>query len=352
MKIDKSEIAGKLAMLRKTIPSKTDIECLRGVLVTDRTMTATNLNTTLQTTIDCDPAERFILPIKAIEMIESLPEGVIEIQAEKDNTLFIRSGSIRNRIATYPADDFPAVDILEGAEAVGIESDRLQDAINTVLYAVATTSPRPAATGLLFEGDGKNLNLVALDGYRVAWAKIPYTSEFRMIVPRAAVQTLLTLGLSGTVNIRYNRRAAIFEVSDYTFYSRLLEGEYPEYKKVFPEHKNSVLIDRRAMMESIRRATICLEEKSRPMVVLDIDDNELLLSTKSGIGDYSEALRLEAPAEQKVKIGFNGRYLQDCFKSYDGEVVECFFGTGNQPMVVDDGEIKSLVLPVRLSGAN
>lgn len=350
MKIDKSEIAGKLAMLRKTIPSKTDIECLRGVLVTDRTMTATNLNTTLQTTIDCDPAERFILPIKAIEMIESLPEGVVEIQAEKDNTLFIRSGSIRNRIATYPADDFPAVDILEGAEAVGIESDRLQDAINTVLYAVATTSPRPAATGLLFEGDGENLNLVALDGYRVAWAKIPYTNEFRMIVPRASVQTLLTLGLTGTVNIRYNRKAAVFEVADFTFFSRLLDGEYPDYKKVFPEYKNSVLLDRKAMMESIRRATICLEEKTRPMVILDIGGSELTLSTKSGIGDYYETLRMESAAEQSVKIGFNGRYLQDCFKSYSGPVVECFFGNGDQPMVIDDGEIKSLVLPVRLSG--
>lgn len=352
MRIDKSEIAGKLAMLRKTIPSKTDIEFLRGVLVKDGTMTANNLTTALQTPIDSGSDEAFILPLKAIDMIESLPDGEVEIRAEKGNTLFIRSGSIKNRLSTYPADDFPAVDTLESEFHVGIESNRLQTAINTVLYAVATVSTKPVVTGLLFEGDGTNLNLVALDGYRVAWAKIPYTTEFRMIVPRASVQMLLTLGLSGTVNIRYNRRAAVFEVSDYTFYSRLLEGEYPEYKKVFPEHKNSVLIDREAMMESIRRATICLEEKTRPMVVLDINDNELLLSTKSGIGDYSEALRLEAPAEQKVKIGFNGRYLQDCFKSYDGEVVECFFGTGNQPMVVDDGEIKSLVLPVRLSGAN
>lgn len=350
MKIDKSEIAGKLAILRKAIPSKTDIECLRGVLVTDCTMTATNLSTTLQTTIDCDPKERFILPLKAIEMIESLPEGMVEVQVKKDNTLFIRSGSIKNRISTYPADDFPAVDTLESAQQVGIESDRLQDAINTVLYAVATESTRPAATGLLFDGDGENLNLVALDGYRVAWAKIPYATEFRMIVPRASVQTLLTLGLTGMVNIRYNHKAAVFEVADFTFYSRLLDGEYPDYKKVFPEHKCSVLLDRKAMMESIRRATICLEEKARPMVILDIEENELTLSTKSGIGDYSETLRLESKAEQSVKIGFNGRYLQDCFKSYDGAVVECFFGTGNQPMVVDDGEIKSLVLPVRLAG--
>lgn len=348
MKIDKSEIASKLANLRKVIPSKTDIECMRGVLVKNRTMTATNLLTTLQTSIECGPQECFILPLRAIDMIESLPDGMIEIQAESDNALLIRSGTTKSRIATYPVENFPEVDSLEDAEQVGIESDRLQDAINTILYAVATTSRCPAATGLLFEGDGMNLNLVAMDGYRMAWAQIPYSRELRMIVPRASVQMLLTLGLTGMVNIRYNQRAAVFEVADFVFYSRLLDGEYPKYREAFPGYTDSVLIDRKAMMESLRRAAICLEDKTRPMVVLDIGGEELTLSTKSGVGDYTETLRLEAPAEKGVKIGFNGRYLQECFKSYSSPVVECFFGSSHQPMVVDDGEIKSLVLPVRM----
>lgn len=348
MKINKSEIASKLAMLRKVIPSKTDIECMRGVLVKDCTMTATNLITTLQTSVDCAPQECFILPLRAIDMIESLPEGTVEIQVEKADTLLIRSGSIKNRITTYPVGDFPEVDTFEDSAQIGIESDRLQDAINTILYAVAATSSRPAVTGLLFEGDGQSLNLVAMDGYRMAWAQIPYSREFRMIVPRASVQMLLTLGLTGMVNIRYNRRAAMFDVADFTFYSRLLDGEYPKYREAFPGYTDSILIDRKAMMESLRRATICLDEKARPMVVLDISGDELTLSAKSGVGEYTETLQLEAPAEKGVKIGFNGRYLQECFKSYRSPVVECFFGSSNQPMVVDDGEIKSLVLPVRM----
>lgn len=351
MKIEKSEIAGKLSMLRKAIPSKTDIDCLRGVLISDGTMTATNLNTTIQTDIDCAQDERFILPLKAIEMIENLPDGVVDIQPAKDNTVFIRAGSIKNKVATHLADEFPEIDILESAQQIGIESERLQEAINTVLYAVATVSTRPTVTGLLFDGDGENLNLVALDGYRMAWASIPYKGEFRMIVPKASVQTLLTLGLTGNVNIRFTRRAAVFELSGYTFYSRLLEGEYPEYKRLFPAYKDSVLIDRRSMMESLRRAMICIDDKNRPMVVLDIDGEDLRLSTKSGVGDYSETLRLEGAAGHAVKIGFNARYLQECFKSYSGDVVECFFNGAGDAMVVDDGEVKSLVLPVRLSGA-
>lgn len=348
MKINRSEIAGKLAMLRKVIPSKTDIECMRGVLVKDCTMTATNLITTLQTSIDCAPQECFILPLRAIDMIESLPDDMVEIQVEKADTLLIRSSKIKNRVTTYPVADFPEVDTLEDSAQIGIESGRIQDAINTILYAVAATSSRPAATGLLFESDGQNLNLVALDGYRIAWAQIPYSRELRMIVPRSSVQMLLTLGLTGMVNIRYNQRAAVFEVADFVFYSRLLDGEYPKYREAFPGYTDSILIDRKAMMESLRRATICLDEKARPMVVLDISGDELTLSAKSSVGEYTETLRLEAPAEKNVKIGFNGRYLQECFKSYSSPVVECFFGNSNQPMVVDDGEIKSLVLPVRM----
>ena len=101
-------------------------------------------------------------------------------------------------------------------------------------------------------------------------------------------------------------------------------------------------------VESLRRAMICIDDKNRPMVVLDIDGEDLRLSTKSGVGDYSETLRLEGAAGHAVKIGFNGRYLQECFKSYSGDVVECFFNGAGDAMVVDDGEVKSLVLPVRL----
>lgn len=352
MRIDKSEIAGKLAMLKKVIPSKTSVECLRGILIKDCTMTANNLTTALQTPIECSPDEHFILPMKAIEMIESLPEGTVEIRGNaKEKTVHIQCGSIKNRVQSFDPGDFPGIDVLDKAESIGIESDKLEEAISTIMYAVAATATRPTVTGMMFEGDGTNLNLVAMDGFRLAWAQLPYATPCRMIVPKPAVQMLLSLGLNGQVNVRYSSRAAVFELEEYTFFCRLLEGEYPQYQTVFPKHKNSVLIDRRMMMESLRRAMICLEDRNRPLVKVSLSGNQMTLAAESGSGDYTETLNTESPADADLLIGFNGRYLQDCFKSYRTDVVECFFGGPHAPMVVDDGDIKSLVLPVRL-GAN
>lgn len=350
MKIYKGDITNKLAMLKKAIPPKADAECLRGVLVKDCMMTATNLAITIQTPIESEPEERFIIPVKGIEIIENLPDGMVEIQPVKEGQLLICSGKIKNKISTFDPDDYPEIAQISAEGKASIESEELRDAISTILYAVAQVAANPVATGMLFQGDGESLNLVAMDGYRVAWAKIPYPDKLNMVIPKATVQVLLGVGLGDRIQISFNDKMALFELGEYAVYSRLLEGSYPDYQRFFPDYKSSLLVGRKEIVDSVQRASICLAEKTRPLITLDIKegDGELTLSAKTGTDDYSEVLGLEAPAEQSLKIGFNGRYIQECLKSYDSELIELWFGTSNQPVVIDDGVIKSLVLPVRM----
>lgn len=352
MRIEKFEITSKLAMLKKVIPSKPSIECLRGVLVHNRTMTANNLTTAMQTTIDCDQEETFIIPIQAIAMIESMPDGEIEIKPEGDTQLSISAGAgkIKNRFSTYDPDNFPEWEGVENAQVIDLDGGEMQDAIKTIMYAVANNSPNVAATGMLFEADGENLNLVAMDGYRLAWAKIPYQAEFQMIIPKTSVQILLTLGMNDKVSVEFNRKTAEFHMNDYIFSSRLLDGKFVDYHRVFPKLTNSAIVDRRQALESIKRAMICLDEKNKPLLVTEISGSTMTLKAHSAIGEYTEQLNLGSLADEDVRIGFNARYLVDCLNSYDTDVLECYFGSSTTPMVVDDGNIKSMVLPVRLGG--
>lgn len=355
MKIDKSEIAGKLAKLKSIIPSKPSIECLKGVLVKNGTLTANNMEMALSTNVDCDVDEQFIIPQRAIEMIESLPDGEVEITAQssgsgESDTIVIRTETISNRFQSFPPQDYPDIPELESASKVGLDSEGLQESISSIMYAVGTVCNRPAMNGMLFEGDGECLNLVGCDGFRVAWAQLKYPEQIKMIVPRAAVNTLLGLGLSGRVDISYNKRSAIFATPEYAFFSRLLEGEFVDYRKTFPNHTNNVVIDRRSLLDSIKRSVICAEDKGRPQVILNLQDESMKITTRSALGEYAEDIHMDTSIDEAVRIAFNAKYLMDCIKSYRGVGLDCSFGGSNAPMVVDDGEIKSMVLPVRLSG--
>jgi DNA polymerase III, beta subunit len=355
MKIDKSEIAGKLAKLKSIIPSKPAIESMKGILVKNGTLTANNLEMALRTNVDCDADEQFIIPQRAIEMIESLPDGDVEITAQssangENDTIVIRTETISNRFQSFPPQDYPDIPELESASNVGVDSEGLLEAISSIMYSVGTTCNRPAMNGMLFEGDGENLNLVGCDGYRVAWAQLKYPEQIKMIVPRAAVNTFLGLGISGKVDISYNKRGAIFVTAEYAFYSRLLEGEFVDYRKTFPKHTNNVVIDRRSFLDSIKRSAICAEDKGRPQVIMDLQGESMKITTHSALGEYAEDLHMDTSIDEAVRIAFNARYLMDCIKSYRGVGLDCSFGGSSSPMVVDDGEIKSLVLPVRMSG--
>ena len=352
MKIEKSEIASKLAKLKSIIPAKPSIECLKGVLVKNGTLTAYNLEVALRCKVDCDQGEAYILPQRAIELIENLPDGEVEITSEEkgeSTAVIITTETIANRFQTFPAGDYPEIPEVDEGAHTSISSDSLQEVIGSIMYAAGVNCTKTQMNGLYFDGDGESLNLVTCDGYRIAWAKLPHTEQMKMIVPRATVQSLLSMGLSGSVSIRYDQRQAIFQTEEYIMYSRLLEGEFVNYRKAFPNHTNNVVIDRRSFLDSIKRASICGEEKSRPMVILELEADYMTIKTKSSLGEYVESLKMDSSIEEKVRISFNARYLLDCIKSYSCVGLSCSFGGTKMPMVVDDGDVKALVLPVRIS---
>ena len=172
MIIERSEIAEKLGKLKSVVPAKTEFEGIKGVLFKDNRLTAYNLELGVISPLKVETEEQFVLPARAIEMIENLPNGPMEITADEKNQVVIKTGGIKNKLLSTPADKFPEVEIVDDCiGSFSIKGGELFDAISAVLYAVPAQNTKPQMTGVLFDSHDGYLNIVGCDGYRMAWSR-------------------------------------------------------------------------------------------------------------------------------------------------------------------------------------
>lgn len=350
MYIDKSDLAPKLARLKTAVPPSKIENFAKGVLFRSNEIIAANESMTVITKIGVDADSSFIMPPRAVDMIESLPDGSILIHDCGEGKMLLEAGTIKNRFATVPVDEYPETDKMsEQCENITIAAGDLLDAISSVMYVVPNDSPKPQHCGVLFDAANGYLNLVSCDGYRCAWNKLPYDKEFKFIIPKVAAKCLLSLGITGDVEIMFDRKQALFKSSEYTVISRLLTGEFLDYTQVFPQScKANVEIDRGLLLDALRRANICIDQKSKRAVLLDFQEDVCAISVSGGDAQYSEDIPLEGDNSKPLKIAFNTTYLQDAIKNVVSDKISIKMTSSASPALLEDGDFKALVLPIRL----
>lgn len=350
MKIEKSELIKKIGMLERVIPSKPTISCMEGILVKNGRMCTNDLQIAISITVPEAGDECFIIPKRAIAMAKSLPDGLVEIAPQGPDMLVIKAGKIRTKMNTFAPDDFPETFNLEEATETTMDFGDLCDMLNSVAYATSTSEARPVHTGVLLDGDGTDLNAVACDGFRCAWAHTAYTEEFKMILPKPTVKMLLSIKEDGRINIQMQKDKAVFTIGDCKIYSRLLSGDFLSYKAIYPKREKSVGIDRGQLFEAMRRIMICSDDAHKGKVEMEGSETNLQLRTSGAAAEYVENLEVKDAFGQDITIMFNSAYFLDALKSYDCSVIDCFFGTRHtEPLIMDDGYLKSLILPVRMA---
>ena len=349
MKIEKAEISAVLNKIKGAIPGKTAVPALQGVLLQNGWLTAYNLNFGISAKLNVDTGETFIIPARAIAMIDALPNGPVEITVDDFSIVHIKTGSIKNQFASIPVFEFPNIPEVDAdSERVTVDIDELQDAITSVLYAVSLNEARPVFTGVLLEAADGYLNIVSCDGYRLAWNRLPFEGVFNMILPKESVQKLLSLGIRGNVEISFDAKRAIFNTPEYTVFTRLLDGKFIDYSKQFPVHSIKVRAKRQLLMDCIHRAMICIDAKVKNPIRIEIDGRDVTLSLALPTSEYTESLNFEDTLGKSLIIGFNAQYLHDALKSFPRDIVELGINTEISPVTIEDGDHRAMVLPVRL----
>ena len=348
MKIQKTDLAQKLNKIKGVVPKKTTMPVLQGILVRDGYLIANNTEMTVKAKIEGTEGESFIIPERAFDLINNLPDGEMGISTAAGNIITIKADKIKNKYQTLDPAQFPTTASQDEGSELRIKAEMLLESMKRVSYAVPAQNTNTVMTAMCLQAAGGQLNFAGLDGHVLAWDKIDYDGEFELLIPKNTVDKMKSLGLSGEVQIRHNKTGAVFITEDFEIYTRLIEGEYFKYQTLFKELPLHTVVSRIALLDAMTRAKMCTEE--RCPVKFEMDGSALSLSIKDNTTDYHETIELQEDIAETLTIGFDARLVLETLKAFDCENVGLSFGGPKMPMIVEaeDSDFKTIVLPVAI----
>ena len=348
MKIEKKEIAAKLKNLGKVFDSR--LIAQEGVLVRGNTLFAGNRSMGIRTTLSIPASdETFVIPKSAIGFIDSLPSGEVEITGDEKSVL-IKCEKIKNKVATFNASLIAEPKIEDTAEAVTFDGEQLTDALRSVLYAAADNSQREILNGVLLDAADGKLNLVGCDGYRMAWNTLDFDDNFKAVIPKQVAARIVSLELSGRVEVTCGKTLVCFKDAEYAFYSHTMSGEYIKYADMYSVQPHETVINRKPLIDALKRALLCSADTLHNTVKLDFSENTLTVSLARGKSEFEEVIELDEAAAEPLEIGFNGKYLIEAIKEMDDDKITVEMGTNRQPFIINGGGVRALILPISLEG--
>lgn len=294
------------------------------------------------------------------EVVRSLEQGRVHVSAEDDEA-HISAGRFESSMRLLPIEEYPRLpELTEGAVTVAAED--LPQALRQVVRAASSDDSRPILTGVLLSAEeGGGLRLVATDSYRLAVRDVAGTSVLRegqsVLVPSRALREVERL-LSGVVELtlRLGERDATFEVSGAggttRLTTRLIEGEFPNYRGLIPQHQpNRLRVGREPLLEAVRRVRLMAREATPLRLAMNADGLELIAITQD-VGEAHEQLEVKYEGAE-LTVAFNPEYLLDGIEVAPGDEISLETVDAQKPAVLRGSEGNSdflyLLMPVRVS---
>ncbi|HCC35890.1 MAG TPA: DNA polymerase III subunit beta [Ruminococcaceae bacterium] len=346
----------------RAVSSKSSIAALEGILLRAQggrlSLTGYDLETGIFTDIEARIAEEGEIVLNAklfSEIIRSLPEDTLNLAADEKKMTVITSGPAEFNILGFDPSEYPELPGMGETKALGIDAVVLKGMIRQTIFAVAQNDIKPVHTGVLFElGDGK-IRLVAVDGFRLALRDeaLADAPEMRFIVPGKALTEISRLISDNTENIKIDlgTRHILFELSGYTVISRLLDGDFLDYRRSVPEgYKTQIRLNVRQTAECIERISLLINDRMKSPVRCVLQENKVLVSCVTAAGKANDELAAEIEGEL-LEIGFNNRYFLDALKNCECDELLLQINGALSPMKLvpcDGDSFLFLVLPVRL----
>ena len=344
--------------------SKSPIPALEGLLLqaADRlTVTGYDLKKGIYTQLEADVKEQGSVVVGARlfgEMIRRLPDGIVTISTDVNNNVNVKCGKSEFNFMGISPEDYPEMPVVDGVNNIALPQKILSSMINQTIFAVADNDMRPIYTGTLFDIEGEELTMVAVDGYRLAkrsekleTAKMENCS---FVVPGSALADIERIcgDSEELVKISVGAKHISFSIGETVVISRRLEGEFLNYKKSIPDSfKYTVKVDRDEFMSAIDRVALIVSERNTSPVRMSFNDGSIDCLCVTPIGRAEDVCTCEGSGEG-LQIGFNDRYLKDALKAAGTEELNVCLNSASSPCVITaaDGSenFTYMILPVRL----
>ncbi|MCJ1759686.1 DNA polymerase III subunit beta [Mammaliicoccus sciuri] len=309
--------------------------------------------------VDIEEKGSVVLPGRFfVDIVKKLPGKTVNLSTNDQFKTLITSGHSEFNVSGLDPDQYPLLPQVSEDDAIKLPIKVLKNIIAQTNFAVSTSETRPVLTGVNWLIQNNELICTATDSHRLALRKLKLEDEEiddkNVIIPGKALSELnkIVSDSEEDINIFFASNQVLFKVGHINFISRLLEGNYPDTTRLFPEnYETKIILDNSEFYHAIDRASLLAREGGNNVIKLSTDvDKVELSSTSPEIGTVKEDVSTDNVEGESLKISFNSKYMMDALKAIDNDEVQVeFFGT-MRPFILnpkDDETVVQLILPIR-----
>lgn len=365
---DTNVLSSACQNIQRAVSSKASIPALECILINAEsdnvTLTGYDLEIGSETTISAFVNQKGRVALNArylCDILRLLPESKVTIETDEKHICKIISGDTEYSIVGTDPDTYPDLPVVTGEQPISVNQGVLKDMIRKTIYAVAIGDARPVHTGIKFEIEQNQLVLIALDGFRLAIRreKIDYEgNKVSFVVPAKTLNEIVKVANDDedVFLMSVGKRHIVFEIGNYKIISRLLEGDFLDYKAAIPTVCNTTIkVGTKDLIECVERVSLLLStEKIRTPIRCLAQANELNLSNTTSYGKAKDKCLADIDGPN-IEIGFNSRFMLDALKVSDEESVNIEINNSTSPIIITPPEkdhFLFLILPMRLKSEN
>ena len=361
--------SGKLALVSRGVSARSTIQLLGGILLEAEEekvkLSATDMEISIQTSSPARIEEggRVVIPARIFnDVVRSLRGGEIMLEHDfSEGVVRLSAQENEYRIRTYAAEDFPRLPQFDEAVAFKMSGEALVETVEKVSRSYSRDETRPVLTGILISFEDSRVRMVTTDSYRLSIKETELATTFEgsreAIIPARAMQEVSRI-FSGSdeehVEVALSENQALFRIGDVLFGTRLIEGNFPEYRRLLPDaYEREISIRREDLIDSLRRVSLFAQRQTPPIPVsLTFSKDTVEMMVRSGeVGEARE--RLAATSEDDFHISFNPSYLLDGVSAVDTENVLFRLNESLKPGLVlpeterEEPDFLYLIMPMR-----
>lgn len=373
--VQREKLSNAVSHVSKAVSNRTTIPILTGIKIKaddeGLTLTASDSDVSIEVQIPLEEADEWgvtvhrpgsiVLTARIFsEIVRKLPSNEIQIEVDDRLVTTIRSGKAEFTINGMDANEFSQLPQLEEDKVFSVPGDLLKSMIRQTVFGVSISEMRPILTGLMWSLERGQLRFVATDSHRLAsrtaMVECPEELSFHNVVVPGKSCNELTKILDDDQNpadIVVAENQILVKSKHILFYSRLLEGTYPDTTRIIPQgSKTEITVSTKEFLQSIERASLLSREgKSNVVKLVTLPDGNVeITSNAPEIGKVTDILQPKAMDGEELKISFNAKYMIDALRAIDSSEIKASFTGPMSPFVIrptDHDWMLHLILPVR-----
>ena len=362
----KSDIINGVNIALRAVQSKTTMPILECIVIrangNNIKMITNDMEIAIETVVKGEIVNEGSIAINAklfSDIIRKIPdEADITIETNNYYVTTITWGKSKEiSIVSKSDEEFPDLPTVEKREALVISQFSLKEILRQTVFCISDNESQKIMTGELFEINGNQLRVVALDGHRIAIRNLELKNEYKptkVIIPGKTLNEIMKI-LSGEadrdVAIYFTQTHVMFEFEETIVLSRLIEGEYYKINQMLSgDYETKIKINRKEMEGAIDRSTLLLKETDKKPIILDIKDFNMNLKVNSQLGAMTEDIDINKEGKD-ILIGFNPKFMLEVLRVIDDEIINIYMNNSKAPCFIknDEENYMYLILPINFN---